>query len=96
MDRSKLKTIADLKSYGWESKTIKDELRDNLINSKKHKVDVFSGIHGYSETVIPDLERAILTKHDIIFLGLAKNVFGTIRSFFKSCEETSKKGFKIC
>ena len=34
--------------------------------------------------------------YDIIFLGLAKNVFGTIRSFFKSCEETSKKGFKIC
>ena len=70
MDRSKLKTIADLKSYGWESKTIKDELRDNLINSKKNKVDVFSGIHGYSETVIPDLERAILSKHDINFLGL--------------------------
>lgn len=70
MDRSKLKTIADLKSYGWESKTIKDELRDNLINSKKNKVDVFCGIHGYSETVIPDLERAILSKHDINFLGL--------------------------
>ncbi len=70
MDINKLKTIADLKSYDWESKTIKDELRDNLISSKKNKVDIFSGIHGYSETVIPDLERAILSKHDINFLGL--------------------------
>ena len=70
MEPNKLKTIADLKSCGWESKTVKDELRDNLINSKKNKIDIFYDIHGYNETVIPDLERAILSKHDINFLGL--------------------------
>jgi len=70
MDTSKIKTIADLKNSGWKSKTIKDELRDNLINSKKNNIDIFSGIHGYEDTVIPDLERAILSKHDINLLGL--------------------------
>ena len=68
MDISKIKTIADLKKSGWKSKTIKDELRDNLINSKKKNLDIFSGIHGYEDTVIPDLERAILSKHDINLL----------------------------
>ena len=70
MDTSKIKTLADLKNSGWKSKTIKDELRDNLINSKKNNIDIFSGIHGYEDTVIPDLERAILSKHDINLLGL--------------------------
>ena len=45
MDTSKIKTLADLKNSGSKSKTIKDELRDNLINSKKNNIDIFSGIH---------------------------------------------------
>tara|TARA_B100001113_G_scaffold240576_1_gene197835 strand:+ start:2279 stop:2524 length:246 start_codon:yes stop_codon:yes gene_type:complete len=70
MEYSKINSIGELKESGWESKSIKDELRDNLILSRKNNVNLFSQIHGYDETVIPDLERAILSKHDINFLGL--------------------------
>ena len=70
MDHKKITTFGELKKSGYQSKTVKQELRDNLIKNLKNKVNVFEGIWGYEETVIPDLERAILSKHDINFLGL--------------------------
>jgi magnesium chelatase subunit I len=66
----KIKTLGELKALDYESKSIKQELRDNLIYALKSKQDVFSGIHGYQDTVIPDLQRAILSMHNINFLGL--------------------------
>ena len=69
-DLKSIKTLAQLKSSGYESKTIKDELRHNLITKLRNKENVFEGIWGYEETVIPDLERAILAGHDINLLGL--------------------------
>lgn len=65
-----LKTLGDLKAVGYTSKSIKDELRDNLITKIKAGETVFEGIHGYENTVIPQLENAILAKHNINFLGL--------------------------
>jgi magnesium chelatase subunit I len=70
MDYKKIKTLAQLKSAGYKFKTIKDELRENLITKLRTKENVFEGIWGYEETVIPDLERAILAGHDINLLGL--------------------------
>jgi len=70
MDYKKIKTLAQLKSAGYKFKTIKDELRVNLIAKLRKKENVFEGIWGYEETVIPDLERAILAGHDINLLGL--------------------------
>src|SRR5690242_3228769 len=67
---NKSKTLGELKSTGYKFKSIKDELRDNLIEKLRRKEPVFSGIWGYEETVIPDLERAILAGHDINLLGL--------------------------
>src|ERR1041384_526675 len=67
---NKVKTLGQLKSTGYKFKTIKDELRHNLIEKLRNKENVFEGIWGYEETVIPDLERAILAGHDINFLGL--------------------------
>jgi magnesium chelatase subunit I len=64
------KTIKELKASGYKSKSIKDELRDNLIEKLRKKETVFQGIWGYEETVIPDLERAILAGHDVNLLGL--------------------------
>jgi magnesium chelatase subunit I len=64
------KTISQLKKEGFVFKTIKQELRDNLIQKLKKRENVFEGIWGYEETVIPDLERAILAGHDINLLGL--------------------------
>ncbi len=65
-----IKTLKELKASGYESKSIKDELRDNLIKNIKQKKTTFEGIHGYENTVIPELERAILSRHNINLLGL--------------------------
>ncbi len=70
MDYSRIISLGQLKSSGYKSKTIKDELRQNLIDRLRNKQTVFEGIWGYEETVIPDLERAILAGHDINLLGL--------------------------
>ena len=70
MDYSKIISLGQLKSSGYKTKTIKDELRQNLIDRLRNKQTVFEGIWGYEETVIPDLERAILAGHDINLLGL--------------------------
>ncbi len=70
MDHKLIKTVGQLKSAGYKGKTIKEELRENLIEKLGKKENVFEGIWGYEETVIPDLERAILAGHDINLLGL--------------------------
>ncbi|WP_299064941.1 magnesium chelatase [uncultured Polaribacter sp.] len=70
MDISGINTLGDLKKSGYESKSIKDELRENLISKMMNKETVFKGVHGYENTVIPELERAILSKHNINLLGL--------------------------
>ena len=70
MNIKSIKTLGDLKKAGYESKSIKDELRDNLIEKIKNKETTFEGVHGYENTVIPELERAILSRHNINLLGL--------------------------
>ncbi|MFL1012321.1 magnesium chelatase [Flavisericum labens] len=65
-----IKTLGELKKSGYESKSIKDELRDNLIQKIKNNETTFEGVHGYEHTVIPELERAILSRHNINLLGL--------------------------
>ncbi len=70
MEYTQLKTLGDLKSAGYQYKTIKDELRDNLSYKIKNNEIVFEGVHGYEHTVIPELKRAILSKHNINLLGL--------------------------
>ncbi len=72
-DRMKIeniKTLGTLKEAGYQSKSIKNELRDNLIQKIKNKETAFEGVHGYENTVIPELERAILSRHNINLLGL--------------------------
>ena len=65
-----IKTLGELKKSGYNSKSIKDELRDNLRQKITNKEETFTGIHGYENTVIPELERAILSRHNINLLGL--------------------------
>ena len=65
-----IKTLGALKKSGWVSKSIKDEIRDNLISKLTKKENPFPGILGYEDTVIPETERALLSKHNILFLGL--------------------------
>ncbi|QOD62191.1 magnesium chelatase [Polaribacter haliotis] len=70
MNLENIKTLGELKKLGYKSKSIKDELRENLISKIMNKETVFKGVHGYENTVIPELERAILSKHNINLLGL--------------------------
>lgn len=65
-----IKTFRDLKNSGYKPKTIKDEMRSNLIASLSNGQEYFGEIHGYEDTVIPDLKRAILSRHNILLLGL--------------------------
>ncbi|RZK09845.1 MAG: magnesium chelatase [Flavobacterium sp.] len=65
-----IKTFGELKQSGYQSKGIKNELRDNLKKSIQSGVSAFQGIHGFENTVIPELERAILSRHNINLLGL--------------------------
>ncbi len=63
-------TLGQLRASGYQPKSIKDELRENLIRKIKAKEKVFPGIYGYEDSVIPDVERAILSQHHINLLGL--------------------------
>lgn len=66
----KIKTLGELKKSSYQSKSVKEELRANLLQKLKDKESVFEGIWGYEDTVIPDIERAILSMHHINLLGL--------------------------
>ena len=70
MNIENIHTLGELVKSGYKSKSIKDELRENLISKMMSKETVFKGIHGYENSVIPELERAILSKHNINLLGL--------------------------
>ncbi len=65
-----IKTLGQLKASGYQPKSIKEEIRQNLITRLQNSEPTFSGIIGYEDTVIPDVERALLSKHNMLFLGL--------------------------
>jgi len=68
--KPKINTLGELKKSGYQVKSIKTELRENLITSIKKKKNPFVGILGYEDSVVPDIERAILSRHNINLLGL--------------------------
>lgn len=70
MNIKRINTIGELKEAGYKPRSIKEEIRANLVKKLQAKVDTFNGIIGYEDTVIPDVERALLSKHNILFLGL--------------------------
>ena len=70
MNIQNIKTLGELKKSGYQYRGIKEELRQNLIAKLKRKENTFPGIIGYEDSVVPDVERALLSKHNILFLGL--------------------------
>jgi magnesium chelatase subunit I len=70
MDIKKIKTLGELKKSGYKPVSVKEEIRRNLIVRLQNKETTFPGIVGYEDSVIPDTERALLSKHNILFLGL--------------------------
>jgi magnesium chelatase subunit I len=65
-----ISTLGALKRSGYEPRSVKDELRENLIAKLRSREPIFDGILGYQETVIPDIQRGILSRHNMILLGL--------------------------
>src|SRR5437868_15507843 len=68
MDRPR--TLGELRSSGWRMESVKDEMRRNLIAKMESGEPLFPDILGYEETVMPQVQNAILSKHDMLFLGL--------------------------
>src|ERR1044071_4882516 len=65
-----IRTLGELRASGYKPRPVKEEIRQNLITSIREKRNPFQGIIGYDDTVIPDVERALLSRHNILFLGL--------------------------
>src|ERR671916_3150169 len=64
------RTLRELKAARYQTRSVKDELRDNLIKKLRNGEKLFPGIVGYDDTVIPQLVNAVLSRHNIILLGL--------------------------
>ena len=69
-DMLRMRTLGELKASGYQPRSVKDELRANLIQKIRQKDTIFPGIYGFDDTVLPDVERAILSRHNILLLGL--------------------------
>lgn len=70
MDIKKIKTLGQLQKSKYQPRSVKEEIRENLVKSIRNRENPFEGIMGYEDTVIPDTERALLSRHNILFLGL--------------------------
>ncbi len=68
-DHSLPRTLKELRASGWQSRSVKHELRDNFVAALARGDDLFPGVVGYEDTVIPELSNAIISGHDILFLG---------------------------
>ena len=62
-------TLAELRASGWKSRTVKDEVRENFLRMLRDGSELFPGIVGYDDTVIPEINVALLAGHDMLFLG---------------------------
>ena len=63
-------TLGELRASGYRVRSVKDEMRENLLAKIAKRERTFPGIHGYERTVIPAIHNAVLSKHDVILLGL--------------------------
>ena len=62
-------TLAELQASGWKSRSVKDEVRENFLRMLRTGDELFPGIVGYDQTVIPEINIALLAGHDMLFLG---------------------------
>jgi magnesium chelatase subunit I len=70
MDITRLRTLGQLKAANYRSRSVKTELRENLLTALREGRPIFRGIYDYEDTVLPQLRTAILARHDILLLGL--------------------------
>jgi magnesium chelatase subunit I len=107
MKQNKPSTIGELRASGYTPLPVKQELRHNLLLKIKNQKEIFPGIIGYEDTVIPMLENAIISGHDIIFLGergqaksrVMRNLIGLMDDeipAIKGCEINDNPFTPIC
>src|SRR5208337_733448 len=65
----KAATLRELRQSGWRSKTVKREVYDNFMRMLARQEDLFPGIIGYEDTVIPEINLGLIAQHDMLFLG---------------------------
>jgi magnesium chelatase subunit I len=70
MTKSRPTTLAELKAAGYTSRSVKDELRQNLVRKLQSGEQLFPGVQGYDDSVVPQIANAVLARHDFILLGL--------------------------
>src|SRR5690349_21712895 len=63
------RTLAQLRASGWVSKSVKQEIHDNFLRKLQSGEELYPGIIGYDDTVLPELNIAMLAQHDLLFLG---------------------------
>jgi magnesium chelatase subunit I len=104
---SKSKNVGELRASGYKPVSVRDEMRHNLLLMIKEKKDIFPGIIGYDDTVIPQIENAIISGQDIIFLGergqaksrlmrLLVNLLDEELPIIKGCEINDNPFAPIC
>src|SRR5438270_8194640 len=69
VEQARPTNLRDLRASGWKPKTVKQEIRANFLRMLRSGDDLFPGIIGYENTVIPEINLAILAGHDMLFLG---------------------------
>lgn len=69
MDQPTITTLGDLRRSGWESESVKSEIRRNLVDRLRTGENIFPEVLGYEDTVFPQLQNALLAGHDVVFLG---------------------------
>lgn len=105
--QSKPKTIGELRASGYQPKSVREEMRRNLMTMVKEGKDIFPGIIGYGDSVIPQVENAIISGQDIIFLGergqaksrimrLLTNLLDEELPVIKGCEINDNPFAPIC
>lgn len=70
MAETRPRTVAELKQSGYRPRTVKEELRANLVRKLREGEELFPGVRGYDDTVVPQIVNAVLARHDFILLGL--------------------------
>jgi magnesium chelatase subunit I len=68
-DADRPRTLAQLRAAGWQSKSVKQEIHDNFLRKLQAADELYPGIIGFDDTVLPELNIAILAQHDLLFLG---------------------------
>jgi magnesium chelatase subunit I len=97
MTERRPRTLGELlrRPAGYESRSVKDEMRVNLVRKLRSGEDLFPGMRGYDDTVVPQIVNALLARHDFILLGLRGQAKSRIlRQLVASCSTRRSRSWR--